>query len=116
MAETQSSKSQCVSRRDFIKTAAVGNIAMLTACQTRQFPASTLFEAMADSLGKRPKVSFVKIKGDNIGVAVEEALDLLGVSKATTGESVSSVRRCSVRPQMVTWNDIRSLWGVQEIP
>jgi uncharacterized protein (DUF362 family) len=110
MAETQSSKSQCVSRRDFIKTAAVGSIAMLTACQTRQFPASTLFEETADALGKRPKVSVVKIKGDKIGVAVEAAIDLLGgIESVTRGKErimlkpnlVSNDPRATTKPQVI---------------
>jgi uncharacterized protein (DUF362 family) len=32
------------------------------------------------------------------------------------GEGVSSVQRRFVRPQMSTWNDIRSSWGVQVMP
>ena len=32
------------------------------------------------------------------------------------GEQVSSVRQRFKKPQMVTWNDIRSVWGVQRIP
>jgi hypothetical protein len=32
------------------------------------------------------------------------------------GEKVSGVRRRFVRPQLYAWNDIRSVWGVQEMP
>ena len=32
------------------------------------------------------------------------------------GEEVSSVRRRFVRPQLNAWKDIRSVWGVQEMP
>ena len=32
------------------------------------------------------------------------------------GEKVSSVRRKFARPQMNTWNAIRALWGVEEMP
>jgi uncharacterized protein (DUF362 family) len=32
------------------------------------------------------------------------------------GENVSSIRRRFARPQLNTWNDIRSVWGVQRMP
>jgi uncharacterized protein (DUF362 family) len=32
------------------------------------------------------------------------------------GEEVSRVRRRFARPQLSAWNDIRSVWGVQEMP
>jgi uncharacterized protein (DUF362 family) len=32
------------------------------------------------------------------------------------GEKVSSVRRRFARPQLNTWNDIRSVWGAQRLP
>ncbi len=32
------------------------------------------------------------------------------------GEAVSKVRRLLVRPQLAAWNDIRSVWGVEELP
>lgn len=32
------------------------------------------------------------------------------------GEEVSNVRRRFVRPQLQAWNDIRYVWGVQELP
>jgi uncharacterized protein (DUF362 family) len=32
------------------------------------------------------------------------------------GEKVSSVNHRFVRPQLNSWNDIRSVWGVQELP
>ena len=32
------------------------------------------------------------------------------------GEEVSRVSRRFVRPQLNSWNDIRAVWGVEEIP
>jgi len=47
--------------------------------------------------GKRPVVSLVKIKNDNIGAAVEEAIDLLGgISEVTKGKE-----RIMLKPNLV---------------
>jgi hypothetical protein len=67
-----------ITRRDFIKTASVGAVALLAACQTRQLPISTPTPEAAGLVSDRPVVSIVKIKRGKIETAVEAAIDLLG--------------------------------------
>lgn len=112
MKETSSSKAiaQQISRRDFIKTAAVGATAMLVACQTRQLPTHTSLPETAVSVSKRPAVSIVKIKAGDIERAVEAAVDLLGgIESVAQGKErimlkpnlVSNDPRATTKPQVI---------------
>jgi uncharacterized protein (DUF362 family) len=112
MKETSSSKAiaQQFSRRDFIKTAAVGATAMLVACQTRQLPTPTSLPETAVSVSKRPAVSIVKIKAGDIERAVEAAVDLLGgIESVAQGKErimlkpnlVSNDPRATTKPQVI---------------
>lgn len=112
MKETSSSKAiaQQISRRDFIKTAAVGTTAMLVACQTRQLPTPTSLPETAVSVSKRPAVSIVKIKAGDIERAVEAAVDLLGgIESVAQGKErimlkpnlVSNDPRATTKPQVI---------------
>jgi uncharacterized protein (DUF362 family) len=112
MKETSSSKAiaQQISRRDFIKTAAVGATAMLVACQTRQLPTPTSLPETAVSVSKRPAVSIVKIKAGDIERAVEAAVDLLGgIESVAQGKErimlkpnlVSNDPRATTKPQVI---------------
>ncbi len=112
MKETSSSKAiaQQISRRDFIKTAAVGATAMLVACQTRQLPTPTSLPETAVSVSKRPAVSIVKIKSGDIERAVEAAVDLLGgIESVAQGKErimlkpnlVSNDPRATTKPQVI---------------
>jgi len=101
--ETLSSKAQPISRREFIKTAAVGTAAVLTACQGRQVPTSTPLSEMVDSMGERTAVSIVKIKQGNIETAFEAAIDHLGgIETVTKGKD-----RIMLKPNLVS-NDPRT--------
>ncbi len=110
MKETLTSKAQPISRRHFIKTAAVGTAALLAACQTRQVPSVTPLPETADSASDRPVVSIVKIKGGNIEMAVEAAIDLLGgIETVAQGKErimlkpnlVSDDPRATTKPQVI---------------
>jgi uncharacterized protein (DUF362 family) len=112
MKETSSSKAiaQQISRRDFIKTAAVGATAMLVACQTRQLPTPTSLPETAVSVSKRPAVSIVKIKAGDIERAVEAAVDLLGgIESVAQGKE-----RIMLKPNLVS-NDPRATTQPQVI-
>jgi uncharacterized protein (DUF362 family) len=108
--EDPSNKAQRISRREFIKTAAVGTAAILAACQTGQLPASTPFPMTAVPASKRPVVSIVKIKEGDIERAVEAAIDLLGgIESVAQGKErimlkpnlVSNDPRATTKPQVV---------------
>jgi len=112
MKETSSSKvaAQQISRRDFIKTAAVGATAMLVACQTRQLPTPTSLPETTVSVSKRPAVSIVKIKAGDMERAVEAAVDLLGgIESVAQGKErimlkpnlVSNDPRATTKPQVI---------------
>jgi uncharacterized protein (DUF362 family) len=110
MKKTPSSETQRISRRDFIKTAAVGTAAMLAACQTRRLPTPTPLPEMAELVGERPVVSIVKIKRGNIEAAVEVAIELLGgIQSVTQGKE-----RIMLKPNLVS-NDPRSTTKPQVI-
>jgi uncharacterized protein (DUF362 family) len=110
MKETLSNKAQRITRRDFIKTAAVGTVAMLAACQTRQLPISTPLPMSAVSLSERPLVSIVKIKEGDIETAVEAAIDLLGgIESVAQGKE-----RIMLKPNLVS-NDPRATTNPQVI-
>jgi uncharacterized protein (DUF362 family) len=96
-------KVQRISRRDFIKTAAAGTVAMLAACQTRQLPTP---EPASDGLA----VSIVKIERDNIEAAVEEAIDLLGGIENVTRDK----ERIMLKPNLMS-NDSRATTKPQVI-
>jgi len=108
--ESKSNQAPHISRRDFIKTAAVGTAAWVTACQFRQIPTATPLPESAGSLGEHPVVSIVKIEKDNLEYAVEAAIDLLGgIENVTTGKEsimlkpnlVSSDPRATTRPKVI---------------
>jgi uncharacterized protein (DUF362 family) len=110
MAEKLTNKTQHISRRDFIKTAAVGTAALLTACQSRQLPTATPLPEVSGSLADRAVVSIVKIEKDHLEYAVEEAVDLLGgIENVAKGKErvmlkpnlVSSDPRATTKPQMI---------------
>jgi uncharacterized protein (DUF362 family) len=110
MEETLPSKAQRISRRHFVKMAAFGTAALLAACQTRGVPTTTPLPESAGSAGERPVVSIVKIKGGNIGMAVETAIDLLGgIETVAQGKErimlkpnlVSDNPRATTKPQVV---------------
>ena len=112
MKETSSSKvaAQQISRRDFIKTAAVGATAMLVACQTRQLPTPTSLPETTVSMSKRPAVSIVKIKAGDMERAVEAAVDLLGgIESVAQGKE-----RIMIKPNLVS-NDPRATTKPQVI-
>lgn len=103
MKDFLSNKAQRITRRDFIKTAAVGTVAMLAACQTRQLTTSTPLPMTAVSLSERPLVSIVKIMNGDIEKAVEAAIDLLGgIESVTQGKE-----RIMLKPNLVS-NDPRA--------
>jgi uncharacterized protein (DUF362 family) len=100
MKETPPNRAQRISRRHFIKTAAVGTAALLAACQSRQAPTVTPLPETAPSVGERPVVSIVKIKNGNIGMAVEAAIDLLG----GIGAVAQGKERIMLKPNLVSDN------------
>jgi uncharacterized protein (DUF362 family) len=103
MKENLTSKTGRISRRDFIKTAVVGTTAILAACQTRKLPFPTPLVETAESVGKGPVVSIVKIKGGGIEAAVEAAIDLLGgIETVARGKE-----RIMLKPNLVS-NDPRA--------
>ena len=112
MKKTSSRKAteQQISRRDFIRTAAVGATAMLVACQTRQLSTPTPLPMTPVSLSNRPAVSVVKIKAGKIERAVEAAIDLLGgIESVAQGKErimlkpnlVSNDPRATTKPQVI---------------
>ncbi len=99
-----------ITRRDFIKTASVGAVALLAACQTRQLPISTPIPEAAGLVSDRPVVSIVKIKRGKIETAVEAAIDLLGgINNVTQGKE-----RIMLKPNLVS-NDPRAVTKPQVI-
>jgi uncharacterized protein (DUF362 family) len=99
-----------ITRRDFIKTASVGAVALLAACQTRQLPISTPMPEAAGLVSDRPVVSIVKIKRGKIETAVEAAIDLLGgIKNVTQGKE-----RIMLKPNLVS-NDPRAVTKPQVI-
>ncbi len=99
-----------ITRRDFIKTASVGAVALLAACQTRQLPISTPMPEAAGLVSDRPVVSIVKIKRGKIENAVEAAIDLLGgINNVTQGKE-----RIMLKPNLVS-NDPRAVTKPQVI-
>ena len=99
-----------ITRRDFIKTASVGAVALLAACQTRQLPISTPMPEAAGLVSDRPVVSIVKIKRGKIETAVEAAIDLLGgINNVTQGKE-----RIMLKPNLVS-NDPRAVTKPQVI-
>jgi hypothetical protein len=73
-------KHKQITRREFLEKSA--KVAVGTAASSFMLngPGCYLIE-------ERPVVSLVKIKNDNIGAAVEEAIDLLGgISEVTKGK------------------------------
>ena len=85
-----------ISRREFIKTVAVGGAALGVG------NAVTLnaFSGTKNDLGKeiRPIVSVAKIKNDNIDYAVREAIDLLGGIKTVS----KGKERIMLKPNLVS--------------
>jgi uncharacterized protein (DUF362 family) len=98
-----STKAAHISRREFIKTVAVGTAAMLAACQSRQLPTPTQIPEMTGRPGDLPVVSIVKIKQRDIEYAVEAAIDLLGgIETVAQGKE-----RIMLKPNLVS-NDPRA--------
>jgi len=88
-------KHQTISRREFVVTGFVGTLGIASGF--------TLYDPA-------PVVSVVKIKDDNIGYAVEEAIDLLGGMKKITRNKhrimlkpnlVTSDPRCTTNPEVI---------------
>ena len=88
-------KNPSICRREFVVTGFVGTLGIASGF-TLKDPA--------------PVVSVVKIKDDNIGYAVEEAIDLLGGMKNIAGDKhrimlkpnlVSSDPRCTTKPEVI---------------
>jgi len=91
-------------------------------------------ESTSYRLDSDPIVSVVKIRDDDIGAAVEEAIDLLGgVEEVAQGKQrimlkpnlVTAMPQATTNPKVVgalarptvyRWDDIRYQWGVHEIP
>jgi hypothetical protein len=108
--ENLSNKAQQISRRDFIRTAVGGTVAMLVGCQSRPWPTSTPLPGTTESASKRPVVSIVKIKEGNIEAAVEAAIDLLGgIENVLQGRE-----RIMLKPNLVS-NDPRATTDPQVI-
>ena len=105
-----SNQAHRITRRDFIKTASVGAVALLAACQTRQLPTSPPMPEAAGLVSDRPVVSIVKIKRGKIEAAVEAAIDLLGgINNVTQGKE-----RIMLKPNLVS-NDPRAVTKPQVI-
>ena len=85
-----------ISRRDFMKTAAIGGAAFGLA---KMVPfLSPLYPTNAWALVDRPVVSIVKINKDNVDYAVREAIDLLGgISQIAKGKE-----RIMLKPNLVS--------------
>lgn len=71
-----------ISRRDFVVTSFVGTLAFTVGCSFKD---------------AKPVVSVVKIKNDNIGYAVEKAIDLLG----GINEVTRNKQRIMLKPNLV---------------
>jgi uncharacterized protein (DUF362 family) len=74
-----------ISRREFVVTGFVGTLAIASGFSFKNAP---------------PVVSVVKIKNDDIGYAVEKAIDLLGGIKKITGKK----QRIMLKPNLVSPN------------
>ncbi len=71
-----------ISRREFVVTSFVGTLALTVGCSFKDV---------------KPVVSVVKIKNDNTGYAVEQAIDLLGGINAVAGDK----HRIMLKPNLV---------------
>ncbi len=85
-----------ISRRDFMKTVAVGGVALgmgnIVSCNALKSSAGT---SRPES---KPVVSIVKIKNDNIDYAVRQSIDLLGgIKTVSTGKE-----RIMLKPNLVS--------------
>jgi uncharacterized protein (DUF362 family) len=110
MKETLSNRGRQISRRDFIKTAVGGTVALLAGCQTRPWPTSTPFPGTTESVSDRPVVSIAKVKGGKIEAAVEEAIDLLGGIETV----LHGKERIMLKPNLVS-NDPRATTDLRVI-
>ena len=93
----------CISRRDFLKAAAVGSVGLLGACSPRSNATPTSPPITVEPTPAVPVVSIAKIKDGNIAAAVEEAIHLLGGIEAVT----SGKERIMLKPNLVS-NDPRA--------
>jgi uncharacterized protein (DUF362 family) len=110
MKEILSNRGRQISRRDFIKTAVGGTVALLAGCQTRPWPTSTPFPGTTESVSDRPVVSIAKVKGGKIEAAVEEAIDLLGGIETV----LHGKERIMLKPNLVS-NDPRATTDLRVI-
>lgn len=93
-----------ISRRDFLKVAVVGSSGLLAACasQSNEFPTLVPATETPTPTPAGPVVSIVKIKDNNIGAAVEEAIRLLGGIETVT----SGKERIMLKPNLVSNNPL----------
>jgi uncharacterized protein (DUF362 family) len=89
-----------ISRREFLKAVAIGSTGLLAACipQSNETPAPVPSTATPAPAG--PAVSIVKIKDNQIGAAVEEAIRLLGGIETVA----SGKERIMLKPNLVSNN------------
>jgi uncharacterized protein (DUF362 family) len=92
-----------ITRRDFLKTAAMGTAGLLAACRSQPAVTPTLLPATTGSPPVRPIVSIVKIKDGDIAAAVQDAIQLLGGIEAVT----LGKERIMLKPNLVS-NDPRT--------
>jgi uncharacterized protein (DUF362 family) len=85
-----------ISRRDFMKTVAVGGAALGIGNVVSLSASKRAESNMAPSI--RPVVSVVKIKNDNIDYALREAIDLLGGMKTVS----NGKERIMLKPNLVS--------------
>src|SRR5512141_1512561 len=89
-----------LSRRDFLKAVVIGSSGLLAAClpQSNETPAPA--PIAVTPAPERPVVSIVKIKDNDIGAAVEEAIQLLGGIETVA----SGKERIMLKPNLVSNN------------
>jgi uncharacterized protein (DUF362 family) len=92
-----------ITRRDFLKTAAMGTAGLLAACRSQSGVTPTLSPATTGSPPARPRVSIAKIKDGNIAAAVQDAIYLLGGIEAVT----LGKQRIMLKPNLAS-NDPRA--------
>jgi hypothetical protein len=92
-----------ISRREFLKAVAIGSSGLLAACMPQSNEAPTPVPITATPAPAGPVVSIVKIKDNQIGAAVEEAIQLLGGIETVA----SGKERIMLKPNLVS-NDPRA--------